>query len=160
MSWEQIGMRAVVSIDSCVVGPDVRVIPEPLVPSSPLKTTCLSFSVERIYKISSRPIDAPQITDSLNKVQRAVEEKYRDICGQIFLFDDVLNKQPRRTTKIFYMRRQNVYPSVVPMRHSKLLRGSTMNKLWRILSRPRRTMMARSRLTKCWRRFAKDIDGR
>ena len=104
MSWERIDMRAVVSIDYCVVGPDVRLIPEPLVSSSPWKTTRLSFSVETIYKISSRPIEAPQITDSLNKVQLAVEEKYRDIRGQIFLFDDVLNEQ----CKIFHRKRQNV----------------------------------------------------
>ena len=39
----------------------------------------------------------------LDKVQLAVEEKYRDVRGQVLDFDDVLNDQ----RKIFYRRRQN-----------------------------------------------------
>ena len=62
-------------------------------------------NILKTFRVSEdMPIEAPQITDSLNKVQLAVEEKYRDIRGQIFSFDDVLNEQ----RKIFYKRRQNV----------------------------------------------------
>lgn len=50
------------------------------------------------------PVEAPQVTDALDKVQRAVEEKYRDVRGQILDFDDVLNGQ----RKVFYRRRQRV----------------------------------------------------
>ena len=62
-------------------------------------------NILKTFRVSDdMPIEAPQITDSLNKVQLAVEEKYRDIRGQIFSFDDVLNEQ----RKIFYKKRQNV----------------------------------------------------
>lgn len=50
------------------------------------------------------PVEAPQITDALDKVQKAVEEKYRNIRGEIFQFDDVLNSQRR----IIYGRRQKI----------------------------------------------------
>jgi preprotein translocase subunit SecA len=62
-------------------------------------------NILKTFRVSEdMPIEAPQITDALNKVQLAVEEKYRDIRGQIFSFDEVLNDQ----RKIFYKKRQNV----------------------------------------------------
>jgi len=48
------------------------------------------------------PVEAPQVTDALDKVQKAVEEKYRDIREQILQFDDVLNDQRR----VIYRRRE------------------------------------------------------
>ena len=53
------------------------------------------------------PIEAPQVTDALDKVQLAVEEKYREIRGQVLDFDNVLNEQ----RKVFYKRRQNLLSS-------------------------------------------------
>ncbi|KAL9182091.1 hypothetical protein ACHAXT_012434 [Thalassiosira profunda] len=50
------------------------------------------------------PVEAPQVAEALDKVQRAVEEKYRDVRGQILDFDDVLNEQRR----VFYRKRQGV----------------------------------------------------
>jgi preprotein translocase subunit SecA len=62
-------------------------------------------NILKTFRVSDdMPIEAPQVTDALNKVQLAVEEKYRDIRGQIFDFDNVLNEQ----RKIFYRRRQDV----------------------------------------------------
>ncbi|KAL3780693.1 hypothetical protein HJC23_003518 [Cyclotella cryptica] len=62
-------------------------------------------NILQTFRVSDdMPIEAPQVTDALNKVQLAVEEKYRDIRGQIFEFDNVLNEQ----RKIFYRRRQDV----------------------------------------------------
>ena len=52
----------------------------------------------------AQTIDTPQVTDALNKVQSAVEEKYRDIRGQILDFDDVLDAQRR----VYYRRRQEL----------------------------------------------------
>merc|ERR1711966_133557 len=48
------------------------------------------------------PGEGPQVTDALDKVQLAVEEKYREIRGQIFDFDEVLDGQ----RKVFYRKRQ------------------------------------------------------
>jgi preprotein translocase subunit SecA len=50
------------------------------------------------------PIEAPQVKNALDKVQRAVEQKYRDIRGEIFKFDEVLDNQRR----IIYARRQDI----------------------------------------------------
>jgi len=50
------------------------------------------------------PVEAPQVTEALNKVQLAVEENYRDIREQILQFDVVLNDQRR----VIYRRRQGV----------------------------------------------------
>jgi len=50
------------------------------------------------------PVEAPQVTDALDNVQIAVEEKYREIREQILQFDDVLNEQ----RKVIYERRQNI----------------------------------------------------
>lgn len=62
-------------------------------------------NVLKTFRVSEdMPIEAPQVTDALNKVQLAVEEKYRDIRGQILDFDDVLNEQRR----VFYRRRQQL----------------------------------------------------
>mmetsp|Transcript_26199 Transcript_26199/g.55218 ORF Transcript_26199/g.55218 Transcript_26199/m.55218 type:complete len:1005 (+) Transcript_26199:58-3072(+) len=62
-------------------------------------------NILKTFRVSDdMPIEAPQVTDALNKVQLAVEEKYRDIRGQIFEFDNVLNEQ----RKVFYKRRQTV----------------------------------------------------
>lgn len=50
------------------------------------------------------PVEAQQVTDALDKVQLAVEEKYRDIRGQVLDFDDVLNGQ----RSVYYRRRQEL----------------------------------------------------
>jgi preprotein translocase subunit SecA len=58
-----------------------------------------------MFRVSDdMPVEAPQVTDALDKVQRAVEEKYREIRGEIFKFDEVLNAQRR----VIYSRRRNV----------------------------------------------------
>ena len=50
------------------------------------------------------PVEAPQVTDALDKVQAAVEEKYREIRKEIFNFDEVLNSQ----RKVIYQRRREI----------------------------------------------------
>ena len=43
----------------------------------------------KMFRVSDdMPVEAQQITDALNKVQRAVEEKYRDIRKEIMSFDE------------------------------------------------------------------------
>ena len=65
-------------------------------------------NILRTFRVSEdMPVEAPQVSDALDKVQLAVEEKYRDIRGQILDFDDVLNDQ----RAIFYRRRQGVLNS-------------------------------------------------
>ncbi|EJK76433.1 hypothetical protein THAOC_01806 [Thalassiosira oceanica] len=62
-------------------------------------------NILRTFRVSEdMPVEAPQVSEALDKVQLAVEEKYRDIRGQILDFDDVLNDQ----RGIFYRRRQGV----------------------------------------------------
>ena len=62
-------------------------------------------NILKTFRVSEdMPIEAPQVTDALNKVQLAVEEKYRDIHGQILDFDDVLDAQ----RKVYYRRRQEM----------------------------------------------------
>ena len=62
-------------------------------------------NILKTFRVSEdMPVEAPQVTDALNKVQLAVEEKYRDIRGQILDFDDVLNDQ----RGIFYRMRQGM----------------------------------------------------
>lgn len=57
------------------------------------------------FRVSENmPVEAQQVTDALDRVQRAVEENYRDIREQILQFDVVLNDQRR----VIYQRRQNV----------------------------------------------------
>jgi len=50
------------------------------------------------------PVESPQITSALDKVQTIVEEKYREIREQILNFDDILNDQRR----VIYKRRQDL----------------------------------------------------
>jgi preprotein translocase subunit SecA len=48
----------------------------------------------KMFRVSDdMPVEAPQISEALDKVQKAVEEKYRDIRKEIFSFDEVLNSQ-------------------------------------------------------------------
>merc|ERR1712127_122920 len=55
------------------------------------------------------PVEAPQITDALDKVQAVVEEKYQEIREQILNFDETLNSQ--RT--VIYEKRQQVLFSLL-----------------------------------------------
>jgi len=65
-------------------------------------------NILKTFRVSEdMPVEAPQVTDALDKVQLAVEEKYREIRGQIFDFDDVLDGQ----RKVFYRRRQTLLGS-------------------------------------------------
>eukprot|EP00580_Thalassiosira_gravida_P010674 CAMPEP_0201651878 /NCGR_PEP_ID=MMETSP0493-20130528/43825_1 /ASSEMBLY_ACC=CAM_ASM_000838 /TAXON_ID=420259 /ORGANISM="Thalassiosira gravida, Strain GMp14c1" /LENGTH=408 /DNA_ID=CAMNT_0048128327 /DNA_START=22 /DNA_END=1248 /DNA_ORIENTATION=+ len=65
-------------------------------------------NILKTFRVSEdMPVEAPQVTDALDKVQLAVEEKYRDIRGQIFDFDEVLDGQ----RKIFYRKRQALLAS-------------------------------------------------
>jgi len=65
-------------------------------------------NILKTFRVSEdMPVEAPQVTDALDKVQLAVEEKYRDIRGQIFDFDEVLDGQ----RKVFYRRRQALLAS-------------------------------------------------
>jgi len=50
------------------------------------------------------PVESPQVTSALDKVQGIVEEKYREIREQILNFDDILNDQRR----VIYKRRQDI----------------------------------------------------
>jgi preprotein translocase subunit SecA len=62
-------------------------------------------NILKTFRVSDdMPIEAKQVTDALDKVQAAVEEKYRDIRGEIFKFDEVLDNQRR----IIYARRQDI----------------------------------------------------
>lgn len=62
-------------------------------------------SMLNMFRVSDdMPVEAPQVTDALDKVQAAVEEKYRDIRREIFNFDDVLNTQRR----VIYARRRDI----------------------------------------------------
>lgn len=62
-------------------------------------------NILKTFRVSEdMPVEAEQVTDAMDKVQLAVEEKYRDIRGQILDFDDVLNGQ----RSIYYRRRQQL----------------------------------------------------
>lgn len=62
----------------------------------------------KMFRVSDdMPVEAPQVSEALDKVQKAVEEKYREIRGEIFKFDEVLNGQRR----IIYGRRRAVLNS-------------------------------------------------
>ncbi len=62
-------------------------------------------NILKMFRVSDdMPIEAPQVSDALDKVQRAVEEKYREIRGEIFKFDEVLNGQRR----VIYSRRRGL----------------------------------------------------
>ena len=59
----------------------------------------------KMFRVSDdMPVEAQQITDALDKVQRAVEEKYRDIRKEIMSFDDILNDQ----RSVIYARRRDI----------------------------------------------------
>ena len=58
-----------------------------------------------MFRVSEdMPVEAPQIADALDKVQAAVEEKYREVRKEIFNFDEVLNGQ----RKAIYKRRRDI----------------------------------------------------
>jgi preprotein translocase subunit SecA len=59
----------------------------------------------KMFRVSEdMPVEAPQVTEALDKVQIAVEEKYREIRGEIFKFDEVLSGQ----RKVIYRRRREI----------------------------------------------------
>jgi preprotein translocase subunit SecA len=59
----------------------------------------------KTFRVSDdMPVEAPQVTDALDKVQKVVEEKYREIRKEIFNFDEVLNGQRRA----IYKRRREI----------------------------------------------------
>lgn len=60
-------------------------------------------NILKTFRVSDdMPVEAPQVTKALDKVQASVEEKYREIREQILQFDDVLNSQ----RGLIYKRRQ------------------------------------------------------
>jgi len=62
-------------------------------------------NILKMFRVSDdMPVEAPQVSDALDKVQTAVETKYREIRGEIFKFDDVLNKQ----RQVIYARRRKI----------------------------------------------------
>lgn len=62
-------------------------------------------NILKMFRVSDdMPVEAPQVTEALDKVQRAVEDKYREIRGEIFKFDEVLNGQ----RKVIYRRRRDL----------------------------------------------------
>lgn len=62
----------------------------------------------KMFRVSENmPVEAPQITEALDKVQRAVEEKFRSIREEIFRFDETLNTQ----RKVIYEQRRNTVNS-------------------------------------------------
>lgn len=62
-------------------------------------------NILKTFRVSDdMPVEAPQVSKALDKVQNVVEEKYREIREQILQFDDVLDSQRRLT----YNRRQKI----------------------------------------------------
>lgn len=62
-------------------------------------------NILKMFRVSDEmPVEAPQVTDALDKVQRVVEQKYRDVRRQVFNFDEVLNDQRRA----IYKRRRDI----------------------------------------------------
>jgi preprotein translocase subunit SecA len=62
-------------------------------------------NILKTFRVSDdMPVEAPQVSKSLDNVQKAVEDKYREIREQILQFDDALNNQRR----VIYNRRQSV----------------------------------------------------
>ena len=58
-----------------------------------------------VFRVSEdMPVESTQVTEALDKVQRAVEEKYRSIREEVFRFDNVLNSQ----RKVIYSRRRKI----------------------------------------------------
>lgn len=53
-------------------------------------------NILKTFRVSEdMPVEAPQVSDALDKVQETVEEKYREMRGQILQFDSILNEQRR-----------------------------------------------------------------
>jgi len=51
----------------------------------------------KMFRVSDdMPVEAPQVTDALDNVQKAVEDKYQEIRGEIFRFDSTLNDQRKQ----------------------------------------------------------------
>jgi preprotein translocase subunit SecA len=62
-------------------------------------------NILKMFRVSDdMPVEAPQVTEALDKVQGAVEDKYREIRGEMFKFDEVLNGQRR----VIYSRRRGM----------------------------------------------------
>lgn len=62
-------------------------------------------NILKMFRVSDdMPVEAAQVSEALDKVQNAVEGKYRDIRREIFKFDEVLNSQ----RKLIYSRRRRV----------------------------------------------------
>jgi len=62
-------------------------------------------NILKSFRVSDdMPVEAPQVSEALDKVQQAVEIKYQEIRGEIFKFDDVLNKQ----RQVIYARRRRI----------------------------------------------------
>jgi len=65
-------------------------------------------NILKTFRVSDdMPVEAPQVSEALDKVQQAVETKYQEIRGEIFKFDDVLNKQ----RQVIYARRRKILNS-------------------------------------------------
>eukprot|EP00526_Cylindrotheca_closterium_P002552 CAMPEP_0113605646 /NCGR_PEP_ID=MMETSP0017_2-20120614/2439_1 /TAXON_ID=2856 /ORGANISM="Cylindrotheca closterium" /LENGTH=927 /DNA_ID=CAMNT_0000514151 /DNA_START=221 /DNA_END=3004 /DNA_ORIENTATION=+ /assembly_acc=CAM_ASM_000147 len=62
-------------------------------------------NILKAFRVSEdMPVEAPQVSEALDKVQGVVEEKYREIRGEIFKFDEVLNGQ----RNVIYSRRRDI----------------------------------------------------
>jgi preprotein translocase subunit SecA len=62
-------------------------------------------NILKMFRVSDdMPVEAPQVSEALDKVQSAVEAKYREIRGEIFKFDEILNSQ----RKVIYSRRRRI----------------------------------------------------
>ena len=64
----------------------------------------LTKMLETFRVSEDMPVEAPQVTKALDKVQRTVEEKYQEIREQILNFDEILNGQ----RGVIYKRRQKI----------------------------------------------------
>jgi len=62
-------------------------------------------NILKMFRVSDdMPVEAPQVSEALDKVQLAVEQKYREIRAEIFRFDDTLNSQ----RQAIYERRRSI----------------------------------------------------
>lgn len=68
-------------------------------------------NILKTFRVSDdMPVEAPQVSKALDKVQQAVEEKYREIREQILQFDGILNDQRR----VVYNTREKTLFSSLP----------------------------------------------
>lgn len=68
-------------------------------------------NILKTFRVSDdMPVEAPQVSKALDKVQQAVEEKYREIREQILQFDSILNDQRR----VIYNAREKTLFSAPP----------------------------------------------